>query len=359
MTGTQRQNRPLKWGLFALFWTLLGLSFASQFYLSSLKLGRTISWSQAVQWSLGDWYVWALVSLFVVRLARRFHLEGTALKRNLGLHLFFSALVSLAYMVLRATLAVVQSRLGGVSASFNEAFMPLLFKTFHFNVLIYWVIVAVSHALDYYEQYRARERQSMELETSLVQARLQSLQMQLNPHFLFNTLHAISALMHRDVDAADRMIVHLSDLLRYTLESGDTHEVPLRQELDFLGRYLHIEQTRFGSRLKVKVEVPEEVMEAQVPNLLLQPLVENAIQHGIEQETRPGEITISAAREGDELILLVSDNGAGLEAGWKPGVGLSNSRSRLEQLYQNRARLELTAGAVNGVITRVILPYRV
>src|SRR5207302_560053 len=145
-----------------------------------------------------------------------------------------------AYVVLRTWVGQWQSH-----AAFTDVFKPLLVKTWHFNLLIYWVIVAVSHAFDYYRKYRERELRALELEKRLAQAKLQALQMQLNPHFLFNTLHAISSLMHKEVEAADQMITRLSDLLRYALESTDAQEVPLRQELDFLERYLEIEQTRF------------------------------------------------------------------------------------------------------------------
>ena len=237
-------------------------------------------------------------------------------------------------------------------------FRSLLAKTFFFNVLIYWVIVCVGHALDYYRRFRQRERRTLELEKSLSQAKLHSLQMQLNPHFLFNTLHAISALMHRSVDDADRMIAQLSDLLRRALESGDEHEVPLRQELDFLERYLTIEQTRFGKRLTVRFEIAPETLDALVPNLLLQPIVENAIQHGIEPRAKNGEIAIAAKRQGDELILEVCDDGVGLPAAWKENVGVSNTRLRLAQLYPRRHRFELQNRPTGGVAVTAALPFR-
>src|SRR6185369_5823230 len=188
------------------------------------------------------------------------------------------AIVSVSYMVVRALIGQWQSNLGGNPASFVEAFKPLLVKTFHFNVLIYWVIISVTHAISYYRQFREREVQTAELERNLTQAKLQTLQMQLNPHFLFNTLHAISALMHKDVDAADRMMTRLSELLRYALESTEAQEVPLEQELAFLKRYLEIEQTRFGKRLEIDMRIDPETLPAYVPNLILQPIVENAIQ---------------------------------------------------------------------------------
>jgi len=267
---------------------------------------------------------------------------------------------SLVYMVVRAWVGQAQSGLGGQPVSFAETFNPLLVKTFHLNLLIYWVIVSVHHAFGYYRQVQVRELRAVELEKRLAQARLQALQMQLNPHFLFNTLHAISALVHKDVEAADRMIARLSDLLRYALESTDAQEVPLRQELDFLNRYLEIEKTRFGDRLTVRLDIAPETLDALVPNLVLQPLVENAIRHGIEPRAKPGRIDLRARRENGRLKLEVCDNGVGLPSGRIPeeGVGLSNTRARLQQLYGERHLFALGNTAGGGLTVSVELPFR-
>jgi signal transduction histidine kinase len=357
--GVLIRNGPLRWALVFLFWTLIGLSFASQFYFASYKAGRPVTWGQAVGWSLGDWYVWAVMSLPIVQLARRFRFDGVKWGRNVAIHLAASAVCSLGYMALRAGVGQAQSRLGGTPVSFAETFNPLLVKTFHFNLLIYWVIVSVSHAFDYYRQMQERELRAAELEKRLAQARLQALQMQLNPHFLFNSLHAISALVHKDAELADQMITRLSDLLRYALESTDAQEVPLRQELDFLRRYLEIEQTRFGDRLSVRLEIAPETLDALVPNLLLQPLVENAIRHGIEPRAKPGRIELRSRRESGQLKLEVRDNGVGLspDREVEEGVGLSNTRARLKQLYGDRHRFELAEEPSGGLAVRLELPF--
>ena len=339
------------------FWTLIGISFASQFYVSSLKAGRPISWLQAVAWSLGDWYVWALLSIPVVWLARRFRIEGSGWKTSVAVHIAASVIASVGYVVLRALIGQWQTYLSGNAVTFAEVFRPLLMKSFLLNLLIYWVIVSVTHAVGYYRQYREREVQTAELEKNLTQAKLQTLQMQLNPHFLFNTLHAISALMHKDVEAADRMMTRLSELLRTTLESDQAQEIPLRQELSFLERYLEIEQTRFGSRLKVQMDIAPETSDALVPNLLLQPIVENAIQHGIEPRAKGGQVAISARRVNDELILQVRDNGAGLANDSEDGVGLSNTRARLTQLYGKKQRLEMRNVESGGLAVTATIPF--
>jgi two-component system, LytTR family, sensor kinase len=346
----------LTWLLGFLIWTGIGLAFAAQFYVSSVKAGQPISWQSAIVWSLGDWYVWALLSIVVLKLARRFPLEGKEWAICLAIHLCGSLVTSVAYIFVRAGLATLQSHLRGQSADFLEAFSSLLIKTLFFNALIYWVIVSVAHALNYYRRYRERELRASELERNLTAAKLKTLQMQLNPHFLFNTLHAISALMHKDVNAADRMISRLSELLRRALDSSEAQEVPLRQEIDFLRRYLEIEQTRFGSRLEVQFAVPDGTADFLVPNLILQPLVENAIKHGIEPNARRGVIEIGARLEENWLVLEVRDNGGGLPNGYDERIGLANTRSRLAQLYGNDHQFDIQTLASGGASATIRIP---
>jgi two-component system, LytTR family, sensor kinase len=355
MILTVSQNRPVKWLLGFAFWTLIGLSFACQFHISSSQAGLDVSWNHAIISALADWYVFAVLSIPVMRLARRFHFEAGTRGGSLAAHVVGSTLFSLAYMVLRAWVGTWQ-----FGAGFVEAFKPLLVKTWHFNLLLYWVMVAVACAFDYYRKYRDREVRTAELENRLTQARLQALQMQLNPHFLFNSLHSISALMHKDIDAADRMIARLSELLRAALDSSDAQEVTLRQELDFLGRYLEIEQTRFGNRLAVNIDAAPDTLDAQVPSLIMQPLVENAIRHGIEPHARPGRIELRARRQGDELTLEVLDNGDGFPAGGpvSEGIGLSNTRARLRTLYGDAHEFEMSSAPGRGLQVRLMIPFR-
>lgn len=357
--GSLANRRGPRWLLVFGIWTALGLSFAGQFYLSSARLGRPVSWWYAVNYALCDWYVFAALSLPVVWLSRCWPVDRETWQVNVPLHLAASALFSLAYVALRAGVEQFQDLLNGQSISFSEAFQPLLVKSFHYNLLIYWVILTVGHALDFYRQAQERELRASELERHLAQARLQALQMQLNPHFLFNTLHAISALMHKDVEAADRMIARLSDLLRYALESTDAQEVSLEQELAFLERYLEIEQTRFGDRLVVRKLIDPNALDARVPNLILQPLLENAIRHGIEPHARQGQITLLAKRTARKLCLEVRDNGAGLkkkEIAMEEGVGLSNTRARLQELYGSEYRLEFKNAVDGGFIVSMEIP---
>jgi LytS/YehU family sensor histidine kinase len=289
-------------------------------------------------------------------LARRFPLEKHRWRLPLLLHVLGSAGFSISWMILRAW--VEQWDTPGTRV-FAAAFSHALVATFVFNLLVYWVVISVSHTMEYYLKFQEKEVRAAELEKSLTEAKLQALQMQLNPHFLFNTLHAISSLVHKDAEAADRMISRLSELLRYTLESTTAHEVPLHQELHILDRYLEIEQTRFGSRLSVVKQIAPEAMTVLVPNLVLQPIVENAIKHGIEPHARPGVINVSAGREENRLVLEVRDNGKGLKEGpQRERVGISNTRARLQQLYPSSHQFELLNAPEGGLTVRLSIPWR-
>ena len=226
------------------------------------------------------------------------------------------------------------------------------------HVPIYLALVSLAHALHFYRRAQERERRSLELSASLARARLEALKMQLQPHFLFNSLNAIAALVHKDANAADEMLGALSDLLRLTLESSGEQELPLRRELEVVERYLAIEKVRFGDRLNFAIDAAPETLPALVPALVLQPLVENAVRHGLEPLRRPGELTIRAERDGAVLRLLVTDNGAGLRAPSTPreGVGLANTRARLRELYGDAAALDLISSE-EGLTVRIAIPF--
>ena len=245
--------------------------------------------------------------------------------------------------------------------TFTFLFDKFLISFCSTNVFKYWILVLGLLGWHYYKAYRERERQADALATELVQARLQALRMQINPHFLFNTLNTISALIHENPDAADRMVVRLSELLRRTLERGDVQEVPLREELEFLKSYLEIEQVRFADRLTVTFNIEPAAEELLVPHLMLQPLVENALRHGVLPREEPGRVEISAqVVDGHQLQLKVRDNGNGLSAASdrpaREGIGLQNIRSRLMQLYGDAQRFELGNAPGGGVEARVRIP---
>src|SRR5205085_1761092 len=206
------------------------------------------------------------------------------------------------------------------------------------------------------------EVEAAQLQRELVEARLDALRMQLNPHFLFNTLHAISALIHDNPDAADRVVARLSELLRLSLDQTKPQQVPLSEELPFLDRYLEIEQTRFAERLTIEKHIAPDAQQALVPYLILQPLVENAIRHGIEPREDVGLVQICAQRRNGHLELRVRDDGDGLDSKTQAksheGIGLSNTRARLHHLYGERCRLELIAVNGGGFEAKIEIPFR-
>jgi LytS/YehU family sensor histidine kinase len=231
------------------------------------------------------------------------------------------------------------------------------------DIFIYWSIVFVVQAWMYYQRYRDRELRTSVLESQLAKAQLQALKVQLHPHFLFNTLNSISELMHEDVRGAERMITRLSDLLRITLENLGTQEITLREEMDFVRGYLEIEQTRFHDRLQVSYDVAPETLDVRVPNLLLQPIVENAVRHGISKSSKSGLIQIKSERQGDRVILTVRDNGPGLKSNGHSqssnfGIGLSTTRTRLQFLYGGDHSLALNNLAAGGLEVRMNVPMQ-
>lgn len=361
-----RQSTPiLTWLWRALayvaLWTLVGLAFAGQFYLSSTLLGRSIRWSEAIGYALGDWYVWALISIVIVRFARRLPPE-VGMSWRIGLsHLAMAIGCSLAFIILRSAVGQVHGWIIDEPVSFGDVFRPLLVKTFPFNLLIYGVIVSVSHAIDYYRKYHERTVQALELEKDLTEARLQSLLRQLKPHFLFNSLNGIASLMYSDVAAADRMLVRLSELLRLAMSHSGAPIATLGDEIAFLEKYLEIERIRFRDRLAVRIRVDPALQRARVPSLVLQPIAENAIRHGIEPHPRKGLIEVDAVRAGDTLVLTVSDNGDGLPAGAtafsREGIGISNTRARLAEIYGARHRFEIANRAEGGLRVTIAIPF--
>jgi LytS/YehU family sensor histidine kinase len=212
--------------------------------------------------------------------------------------------------------------------------------------MVYAVIVGASHAIAFFRESEQRKVRAAQLETQVVEARLKTLEAELHPHFLFNTLHAISTLVHRDPDAADRMISRLSDLLRITFDRSGEPKVSLKDEIDFLQKYLDIEQTRFQDRLRVSVSIDPDALDGEVPRMILQPIVENAIKHGIAGRHGGDRVHISAGRHGERLWMQVHDNGGGLHVGTlralRTGVGLANTRDRLDCLYGRLYRLEFS-----------------
>ncbi len=357
---------PTKAVVAFLVWTAVGVLYGFQLYSATGFAGKPIPLFYAIHWQLIEWWAWAFLAPGIFFLARRFYPEGSpaSLLLALGVHAAAAGASVLIQPFVVGLLYQIIPWANPEKRTLAEIYLFTLGTHFGFLALTYAKILAVALVIDFYRRFQQGSARAAELERQLAEARLQTLQTQLQPHFLFNTLNAIASLVRSDPGQAERMISRLGDLLRATLTRSDRLEVTLAEEWEFTRRYLEIEQVRFSDRLTVRVEIDPAVLDAQVPALLLQPLVENAIRHGIARRAEPGEIVIAgrAVQNGEALEISVSDNGAGLDSGSPAGsgVGLENTRKRLAQLYgAERATLELSPAPMRGARVTIRLPRRV
>lgn len=351
------QSRRGRQGLAILAaWTLVAMLFAAQAWFAAQVRSEPIAWARAS----GIWLVWAMVwaalTPIALRLESRFPLRRPHLLVALAVHGLASAGCALLNLALFALAAPVIGATQ-VEPTWLGTFSRLLGTTFLLNLPVYWLIVVAAHVERLARSAREKDRRELRLEAQLADARLQTLRTQLQPHFLFNALNTVSVLMHEDVDAADRVLLQLSALLRRSLDSTEAHEVTLGEEIAFLERYLEIERARMGERFSYRIGVADEVLQARVPNLILHPLVENALRHGLAARGGPGHVEITAEREGDSLRLRVLDDGHGLPAESTERVGLANTRARLRLLYADRQHFEVRNSDGGGVIAEIELPW--
>lgn len=355
----------LKWTILFGFWTLFSFLYANQIYFEMRHTpGMHHSWWRIAFWQLMVWYVWGFMTPVVLGLGRRFPGERPSWARGLLVHLPISVIVA-AIHVAAATYLKILIRPFDVwsdTRPFFAQYQSELRSFFLFDFFVYWAILGVGYAFDYRERYRERESLASQLKAQLAEAQLESLKMQLHPHFLFNTLHTIAGLVRsNERQSAVNMIAGLSELLRHALDNADEQEVPLRDEVKFTELYLDIQKVRFSDRLAVQTEIAPDTLDALVPNLILQPLVENAIRHGISLNDSAGTIIISARRANGMLHISVCDDGPGLQSGWRmeesEGIGLANTRERLKHLYGPEHRFDLSNGAGGGVTVSLVIPF--
>jgi two-component system LytT family sensor kinase len=355
----QAVRRDLLLGFIA--WSIIQLFFYSRSYLSYATQVDGMDarytwgdvWLRALAEDAATVLVWTLFTPVILALVRRYPVERGAVRRHLPVH----ALAALALGSVDVVLSFWVARYTYLYGPFWPRFYWI---SLHYEVLSYAGVAAVGHMLDVYRRYRERELDAAQLQTQLARAQLHALEMQLQPHFLFNTLNSISELVHDDPMAAELMVAQLGDLLRMTMSGEGRQEVPLWRELEVVGAYLEIERTRFQDRLSVKKQVEPDVLDALVPTLLLQPLVENAVRHGLSPRVAPGTVTLSARRVGDRLRLTVRDDGRGLPP---PGerrerVGVGNTRARLRQAYGDAHRFELADAPGGGTQVLIEIPWR-
>jgi two-component sensor histidine kinase len=352
------ESQRLKtWGLAFGFWTLLASSYALSSGLSAISEGHDANWLRGLAWNLSDFWLWMLLVPTVGWLGRQ--RAGTSWPRWLALQMPTSLGMALMQTMLQLLVFWTVCGPGKMPVDSFGSYVQMEFAyKFQQGLVIYWVILAVLRGMESRRHLRDERLRRTQLETQLAQSQLQALRMQLQPHFLFNTLNAISALALADPLQARLMIARLSDFLRLTLEERHAAQVPLSRELEFLACYLGIQQVRFQDRLSTQLDVADDTLDAAVPNLILQPLVENALRHGLQDKPGAGILRISTMRDGDQLHLRVDDDGLGLpSAGTAEGIGLGNTRSRLRMLFGDGARLELTAIPGGGTRAEVRLPF--
>lgn len=345
-------DRTQRWCAIVGFWTAFGLFMASQTHFTTSHGPSPLTWGVSLWRELVYAYLWIPLTPLILRLAARFPLHRGRWVLTGALHLALSAAVAFLHKFSYHLVLALDAR-GTVSL---DAIFPAVFSYIDYGILIYWFLVILYLSSEYYRQYRDAAVAAAELETQLARAQIQALRMQVQPHFLFNTLNTISVLIPERPDVAQRMILKLSELLRLTLDVQHDQTVPLREEMEILRRYLEIEQLRFQDRLTVRLDLDPATLAADVPQLILQPLVENAMRHGVARQRGPAEVVVRSRQENGSLVLEVEDTGPGADAPFREGIGISNTRARMERLYGSRYSMDFTRTATGRFVARLALP---
>jgi signal transduction histidine kinase len=358
------KGRAKRWLILILFW--LGIGVLSALHWQLFFSGRDpYSWWELYRIKVVLWYVWGLLTPIIFWLGYRFPIQEPQALRNILILLPISVLFTLLYLVVYSALLMLN--VPDAPGLFQDPLAMFLWvigahSTWYF--LAFWASIGVENAVSFYRRYHERELLTSRLEAQLAEAQLSVLRSQLQPHFLFNTLHSIMALVNSsDNKAAIQMLGGLSDLLRHALEHVRRHEVPLREELDILRRYLAIESVRFSDRLTIEWSVAPESESAYVPSFILQPLAENALRHGIEKRPGPGVLYVDSHVTDDRLLVSFRDNGIGLSSASDDAIrngdghGLGDMRARLDVLYPNSYSLIVEPAEGSGTMVRLQLPF--
>lgn len=353
--GTAARERLWVWAGISLAWLVWGAVNTFRMH----EIVPRIDWATAVWYAVPDAVIWALLTPVIVLVTRQIAASGKGYLETLPLHIAAALGTALVHTGADSGVAVLRGLLYGDPVGFAPVFVKLLIHAVHVNVLVYFLISGFAYYLHSSRALAQRRRRTAELRAELSAAQLASLQTQLRPHFLFNALHTISGLVVSDPKRAQRAIRQLGELLRMSLKGGERQTIPLAEEIAFVEAYLGVEQARFGERLRVELDVEEGLADEPVPALILQPLVENAVRHGVSRNPAGGCLWISAAAANGRLRLVVSDDGPGMEAGEEgSGVGLANTRARLAALYGPDHGFSITGETPRGVRVTVELPRR-
>lgn len=358
-TTTTTRHTLSKWALIFAGWTFLALLFSAPQMIQAIRLNRVAEGWNSVLGELIFSYLWLAFTPLAIWFSKSFRIEGGHRFRRLTIHFLASGVFLLVHVLLFTVISIPFGWYSQLTPFSNRYFLLILNFT-PSNVMFYWGIIVIEHALDYYQKLQERELKASQLEAQLAQSQLQVLKMQLHPHFLFNTLNAISALIRESPDEAEEMVSQLGDLLRMTLDTAGLQEVSFKKELEFLKHYLDIEQTRFQDRLKVELAIEPEALDGLVPSMILQPLVENSVRHGVAPRPEGGCIKIKAWRDNSLLRLEVEDDGPGLsgDTPLKERVGLTNTRARVRNLYGDEHGLRMHNAADGGLVVSLSIPFR-
>lgn len=359
---SNRMNRNIHfktWSLYVLLWLLLAVCFSSQAYLEYEIRGNQASWPAMFAWEGPAWALWGLLTIAIFRLTQRFPLDRKHWLRYLPIYLAAAVLCAPIHLILHV---FFNRMLYPAYGTLAEALQINFFSRITWRIFVFAILALACHGWGAQRRFRNEERKATDLHVQLVQAQLEALKMQMHPHFLFNTLHSLSELIHRDTRAAEEVIVRLADFLRLSLRDPGQQEVPLRKEVEFLQCYLEIEKVRLQDRLQIVMEIEPALLDIPVPHFILQPLVENAVRHGIAPRSGPGKVEIRASQSDSELRIEVIDNGAGLsttaDSCFQKGLGLSNTRARLEKMYGPGSHLQLRNHPQGGMVATLNIPLR-
>ena len=353
----------LIWPISLVVWVFMALTNGLSIYQWRRSLGYPASLPNELVLPLVNFLIFAALSPVVFRLALRYPIDRLHSKKRISFYLIGSVVFSIVHVAIRVLAYPVANPRGGTSPICLKLFATLFYYNIADDVFsAYLPVVLVANVISYYQKFRNRERRTLQLEAQLAKAQLDVLKSQLQPHFLFNTLHSISSLMLTNVQAADKMMSRLSDLLRMTLDNQRVQETTLDCEMEFIDGYLQIEKMRFEDRLNIKMDIAADTRDASVPYLLLQPLVENAIRHGVSKRSSGGEIRIASRHDDRYLYLTIGDNGPGFHEteDWaRGGLGLRATRERLHTLYGSDQSVELESVSGRGTNACVRIPFRV
>ena len=363
MSGVIRRQSQW-WGIILAGWGVYALYMAVTAYVVSARLGHPISVWHALSDEFSYAAIWLLFTPVVLWLARQWPFERGVWLRNVVLHLSASILFAIIHKGVHGlAVSLFRTLMEGEPFSWELQYRQVL-SYFDYGVQLYWLIILLAFAHQYYLRYQASEHRTLDLERQIAEARLEALKRQVHPHFLFNTLHTIAGLVRaKEPRQAVGMIAGLSDLLRASLDTSNQQEMSLREEVEILKRYLAIEKVRFSDRLRIEFDIEPDALDVCVPTLILQPLVENAVRHGLSSMPAEGLIRVHAQRRNGDLQIEISDNGNGLptfpDAQARENIGIGNARARLKALYGDRQSLELVTCQEGGVLVRLKIPWRV